>query len=171
MEHVRERLKRFPGSFYSRMLNNSLREFLRRNYDVLKQETHYDVDAGLQSSNITEFERAVVIPMHRLSHETFYAFASSAQHVKNITVPFVSLVAADDPLCAPESVPIADCHENTVFASSVCGGHTAHLQWNGESALDQICIEVRATRAQSGAHSVAHAQFVEAVLVWRNLNE
>jgi len=148
---ITRRMLRYPGLAYSRALVGGLKKFLERNHDVLKHAP-FDMSAGMSVSTVHEFDKSVVVPLHGFSCvHSYYTEASSARNIENIAIPFLSLTAADDPLCDADAVPRDRCAPNSIFAETPHGGHVAHIEsLQAMSFIDKTVLA-----------------YIDAVLDWR----
>ena len=140
---ITERMKRLPGSIYSRFLVRGLKEFLRRNHQVLSKAP-FDMQAAMSSRSVHEFDISCVAPLHGFADVyDYYRFASSSRVAHQITVPLLALGAKDDPLCHPSARPLETCPEQTIYALTNFGGHVGHLEYKSlskESYIDKVVV-------------------------------
>lgn len=141
LNRITDRMLKFPGIVYSRALVGGLRDFLKRNADVLKHAS-FDMKAGMRASNVHEFDKTVVVPLHGFSCvRSYYTEASSSRRVEDIAIPYLSLTAADDPLCDSDAVPRERCARNSIYAETPFGGHVAHIEsMEAVSFIDKVVL-------------------------------
>jgi predicted alpha/beta-fold hydrolase len=151
LNKITDRMLVYPGLIYSQLLVRGLKRFLERNHDILKHAS-FDMVAGMKSRTVHEFDKSVVVPLHGFSDvRSYYTEASSSRRVDEIAIPFLSLSAADDPLCDSDAVPRDRCAANSIYAETPFGGHVAHIEsLSSVSYIDKVVLA-----------------FVDAVLEWR----
>ena len=100
---------------------------------VFRENNDFDIDAALAVNTVHEFDKTVVVPIHKYNNvEHYYQQGSSARQAHAIRVPFLSVAAADDPLIPLSVRPVERCASQTMYVSTERGGHVAHLM-NGKS--------------------------------------
>ncbi|XP_010543285.1 PREDICTED: embryogenesis-associated protein EMB8-like [Tarenaya hassleriana] len=84
-----------------------------------------------KSRSIRDFDHHATIHIGNFETvDTFYRRSSSAQYVRNVSVPLLCISALDDPLCTKEAIPWDECraNKNVVLATTKHGGHLAFFQ-------------------------------------------
>eukprot|EP01135_Chromosphaera_perkinsii_P002764 Nk52_evm132s226 gene=Nk52_evmTU132s226 len=133
---------------YNYHLAGNLTRYLRR-HSLLQQkqdELPFDMDHGLQSSTIREFDTRVTAPMFGFdSLEHYYTHISPHSKVYDVKIPLLCLNAVDDPFCPVTSIPFDDIKENPniILALTARGGHVAFLEgtFYTQSFVDRVVSE------------------------------
>ena len=102
-----------------------------------------DVRAALAATRCREFDHATVAAMFGYADaEAYYADASTAHRLQHIGVPFLALLAEDDPICVASTIPRAAFARGTTSGAPIIaavareGGHVGFAtakDWVGVS--------------------------------------
>jgi predicted alpha/beta-fold hydrolase len=139
------------GRLYSRKLAMNLSNFARGHRHVLRDSPHVDLDAGMRSRSVHEFDELLTRRNFGYSSVSeYYADASSSRYVRRIRIPFVAISALDDPIAVREAIPYAECISNpaVTLITTAAGGHVAWpagaltLPGRLESWAEGICVEL-----------------------------
>lgn len=87
-----------------------------------------DLDAVLNSKNVSEFDHHCVVPVHGYNDVAHYYTDSSACHrACTIKTPTLAISADDDPVCSAEGCPTLtdEFGSGLIVARTVVGGHVA----------------------------------------------
>lgn len=99
-----------------------------RNHLELLKNSKMDVEAVLNSKNVSEFDQHAVVAMHGftdLNH--YYTESSACRRAHNISTPTLAVSAEDDPVCSAEGCPsiVDEFGEGLVVVRTTVGGHVA----------------------------------------------
>jgi len=120
-----------------------------------------DVKAALAATVCRHFDDATVAPMFGYaSAEAYYVDASNKDRVKDIRIPYIALLAEDDPICVASAIPRAAFARGAGGAPVIAavapeGGHVAFAQASDPTGQSwdniAVCEFVRAVLARRGA--------------------
>jgi len=113
-----------------------------------------DVKAALAAQRCREFDHATVAAMFGYADaESYYADASTAHRLQHIGVPFLALLAEDDPICVASTIPRGVFARGTLGGAPIIaavareGGHVGFAtaaDWTGESWDNEAVCEFAA---------------------------
>ena len=136
---------------FNRHLTNLLKNVLKQqlssiNFD--KFEIPCDMNQGLKSSTVREFDDRIVAPMsgYKDSNEYYTAATLHDKLIDKINVPLLCLNAADDPFAPEDSIPcdlLCRC-PNVVMVLTQYGGHvgfTEGLFPRGAGYMEKVVLQ------------------------------
>ena len=136
---------------FNRHLTNLLKDVLKHQLssnNLNKFEMPCDVNQGLKSSTVREFDDRIVAPMSGYEDGNEY-YAAATLHdkpVDKINVPLLCLNAADDPFAPEDSIPcdlLSRC-PNVVMVLTQYGGHvgfTEGLFPRGAGYMEKVVLQ------------------------------
>lgn len=136
---------------FNRHLTNLLKNVLKQQLsssNFNKFEIPFDMNKGLNSSTVREFDGRIVAPMcgYRDSHEYYTAATLHVKPVDKINVPLLCLNAADDPFAPEDSIPydlLCRC-PNVAMVLTQYGGHvgfTEGLFPRGAGYMEKVVLQ------------------------------
>lgn len=136
---------------FNRHLTNLLKNVLKQQLsssNFNKFEIPFDMNKGLNSSTVREFDDRIVAPMcgYRDSHEYYTAATLHVKPVDKINVPLLCLNAADDPFAPEDSIPydlLCRC-PNVAMVLTQYGGHvgfTEGLFPRGAGYMEKVVLQ------------------------------
>jgi abhydrolase domain-containing protein 1/3 len=96
---------------------------------------------------LKELDEKITSPTYGFTNlQDFYNAFSSFYNIPNISIPMLLVNAKDDPVVAPDALPMQECfnNENTILCVVPKGGHIGFLEgvWpNGECWADKVVME------------------------------
>lgn len=138
---------------FNRHLTNLLKDVLKhqlssKNLNTCEFEIPCDMNQGLKSSTVREFDDRIVAPMsgYKGSNEYYAAATLHDKPVDKINVPLLCLNAADDPFSPEDSIPcdlLSRC-PNVVMVLTQYGGHvgfTEGLFPRGAGYMEKVVLQ------------------------------
>lgn len=133
----------------TKLLQNVLKEHLSSDqFQEMTLKLPYDINSGLNSSTVREFDDRLIAPMSGFKDCNEY-YSAATLHTKplyKINVPLLCLNAADDPFAPGESIPfelLSSC-PNVAMVLTKHGGHvgfTEGLFPRGAGLMEKVLVQ------------------------------
>lgn len=133
----------------TKLLQNVLKEHLStNNFQEMSFKLPFDINFGLQSSTVREFDDRIIAPMsgYKDCNEYYTAATLHTKPLDKISVPLLCLNAADDPFAPEDSIPcelLSRC-PNVVMVLTRHGGHvgfTEGLFPRGAGYMEKVLVQ------------------------------
>ncbi|XP_019850275.1 PREDICTED: phospholipase ABHD3-like [Amphimedon queenslandica] len=132
---------------YVNFLLGRLRNVVRKNVTELAKHPSVNIERAMNAKTFTEFDDALTAPSNGYeSCEQYYEESCIHDKVKNIQVPFICVMAMDDPFSPTECIPIDafESNPNTVLVLTRHGGHFGFIEGvypRGRSWMNKVFFE------------------------------
>nr|CCA16551.1 serine protease family S33 putative [Albugo laibachii Nc14] len=118
----------FNRLVYSRILAKNFKDVMQKCNAYKLLATIQNVDICRLKASTTLMQMDEYLTRHAFGFETvhdYYRDSSSARLLKHIRIPLFCISARDDPICASEAIPYAEClaNPNIILCTTKSGGH------------------------------------------------